>query len=311
MTAMDQLLAIRAFARIVETGSFTKAAASLELPKAAVTRLVQGLERHLQVKLLQRTTRRLSITIEGRTYYESSAKLVRDLERLDTSFVATSARPRGFLRIDMSNSIAASIIIPALPDFTGRYPDIKIDISINDRAVDLIRDNVDCAIRGGVLSGNSTIRRKIGIASWVTCATPDYFKHRVRPRHPAEIGKEHVVASYLSPRSGRPMPLKFIKGGQRLEVIGARVVGANDASAHLALGLAGLGIIQTQLPLAARFIKSGELVSLLQDWQPAPYPFYAVYPSSRYVSDRLRVFVDWLAEQFRRHRELSLLDGVT
>ena len=107
------------------------------------------------------------------------------------------------------------------------------------------------------------------------------------------------------------MPLKFVKGGQRLEVIGERIVGANDASAHLALGLAGLGIIQTQRPLAARFIATGKLVSVLQDWQPAPYPFYAVYPSSRFMSDRLRVFIDWLAELCRPDRELELLGVVT
>lgn len=302
MTSIDQLFAIRVFARIVETGSFTNAATSLELPKATATKLVQGLERHLQVKLLQRTTRRLSITPEGRTYYEGSARLLREFERLDSSLVATGARPQGSLRIDMANSIAESVIIPALPDFLGRYPSIKIDFSINDRPVDMVRDNVDCAVRGGVLSGNSTIRRKIGTASWVTCAAPDYFKNRTKPRHPAEIGKDHVVASYLSPRSGRPMPLRFAKGNQRLEIIGGRAVGANDASAHLALGLAGLGIIQTQLPLAARFVKSGELVPIVQDWQPAPYPFYAVYPSSTYVSDRLRVFVDWLADQFRPYQ---------
>ena len=295
---MNHLTAIRAFSRVVESGSFTKAAESLGLPKAAVTKQVQALERHLGVRLLQRTTRRVSVTAEGTLYYEKANALARELETIDLGVGDAQKRPRGHLRLDMGSSIAGSMVIPALPEFFARYPDIRIDVSISDRPVDMIEGNVDCAIRGGTLPDSSLIGRQIGVAAWVTCATPDYFKNRGRPNHPRDLRQDHVIASYLSPRSGRPMPLRFSRRGQKFEIAGTRMLGVNDASTHLAAGLAGLGVVQTFRLLAEPHIKSGRLVPILQDWQPAPYPFHVVYPPSRYVNNRLRVFVDWVAARF-------------
>lgn len=295
---MNHLLAIRAFSRVAESGSFTKAAASLDLPKATVTKLVQALEKHLGVKLLQRTTRKVSVTAEGTLYYEKANALARELEEIDLGVGAAQKRPRGHLRVDMGSSIANWVVIPALPDFFARYPDIRIDVSISDRPVDMIGDNIDCAIRGGALPDSSLIGRQIGVGTWVTCAAPDYFKTRNRPTHPADLRQDHLIAAYLSPRSGRPMPLRFVKRGKRLEIVGTRILGVNDASTHLAAGLAGLGIIQTFRLLAEPHLKSGRLVPILPDWQPAPYPFHMVYPPNRYMSNRLRVFIDWVAARF-------------
>ncbi len=295
---MNHLLAIRAFSRVVESGNFTKAADSLGLPKATVTKLVQTLEGHLGVKLLQRTTRKVSVTAEGTLYYEKANALARELENIDLGIGEAQKRPRGHLRVDMGGSIANWLIIPALPEFFARYPDIRIDVSISDRAVDMIGDNIDCAIRGGSLPDSSLISRQIGVAAWVTCATPDYFKNRRWPNHPADLRQDHVIAAYLSPKSGRPMPLRFLKRGKRCEVVGTRIVGVNDSNTHLAAGLAGLGIMQTFRLLAEPHIKSGRLIPILQDWQPPPYPFHVVYPPNRYVSSRLRVFIDWVAARF-------------
>ena len=135
---MDQLLAIRAFARVVEAGSFTKAADSLDMPNATLTKLVQSLEAHLRVKLLQRTTRRVSVTPEGAAYYEKTMRLLKELDDVDTSFSATQSRPRGHLRIDAGSSLASLVLIPALPEFFARYPDIHIDVGVSDRHVDLV-----------------------------------------------------------------------------------------------------------------------------------------------------------------------------
>ena len=317
---MDQLQAIRAFARVVEAGSFTRAADTLGMPNATLTKAVQALETHLRTKLLQRTTRRVSVTPEGALYYEKTQRLLKELDDVDASFSAAQSRPRGHLRIDMGSSTASLVLLPALPAFLARYPDIRIDLGVSDKHVNLIGDNVDCVIRGGELTDLSLIGRQIGKASWVTCATPAYLREHGTPRHPQELERQpvaeqerergrqespasqpergHVVAHYLSTRTGRAMPLQFASGGDKLEVMGTRSVGVNDSTAHVAAGLAGLGVLQTFRYAAAPHLASGALVSILDEWQPAPYPFYVVYPSNRNVSNRLRVFIDWVADHF-------------
>ncbi|KQV79131.1 LysR family transcriptional regulator [Massilia sp. Root351] len=295
---MDQLQAIRAFARVVEAGSFTKAADTLGMPNATLTKAVQALEAHLRIKLLQRTTRRVSVTPEGGQYYEKTQRLLKELDDVDASFSAAQSRPRGHLRVDLGSSTASLVLLPALPAFLARYPDIRIDLGVSDKHVNLIGDNVDCVIRGGELTDLSLIGRQVGSTSWVTCATPAYLRDHGTPRHPAELEQGHVVVHYLSTRTGRGMPLNFAKQGERLEILGERSVGVNESNAHVAAGLAGLGVMQTFRHAAAPHIASGALVPILDDWQPARYPFYVVYPSKRYVSSRLRVFIDWTADLF-------------
>ena len=295
---MDQLLAIRVFARVVEAGTFTKAADSLQMPNATVTKLIQSLESHLGVKLLQRTTRRVSVTPNGAAYYEKTGRLLKELGDIDGSFGTERVKPRGHLRIDCGGSTASLLLIPALPDFIERYPDIQIDLGVSDRHVDLISDNVDCVIRGGVLTDMSMVARQIGAAGWVTCATPAYLARHGVPSHPDDLASGHRVVSYLSARTGRAMPLHFIKGSEKIDLSPRHAIGVNESNGHYAAGLAGLGIIQTFAYHAKAQIASGELVPVLQAWQPAPYPFYVVYPPNRHLSNRLRVFIDWIAERF-------------
>jgi DNA-binding transcriptional LysR family regulator len=295
---MDQLQAIRAFARVVEAGTFTRAADSLGMPNATLTKLVQGLEAHLRVKLLQRTTRRVSVTPEGAQYYEKTQRLLKELDDVDASFSAAHSRPRGHLRVDMGSSVASLLVLPALPAFHARYPDIRIDLGVSDRHVNLIGDNVDCVIRGGALTDLSLIGRQIGSAAWVTCATPGYLNGRSLPRHPRDLEDGHLLVNYLSARTGRAVPLQFARGAEKIEIASSAAVGVNESNAHCAAGLAGLGVIQTFAYAAQPHIDSGALVPLLPDWQPAPYPFYIVYPSNRHVSSRLRVFIDWVGDRF-------------
>ena len=295
---MDQLLAIRVFARVVEAGTFTKAADSLQMPKATVTKLIQSLESHLGVKLLQRTTRRVAVTADGANYYEKTDRLLKELGDIDGSFGMAQRRPSGHLRIDVGASTASLVLIPALPEFMALYPEIQIDLGVSDRHIDLISDNVDCVIRGGVLTDLSMIGRQIGAAPWVTCATPAYLKEHGVPTHPAELESQHKAVTYLSARTGRAMPMHFQKGNEKLELTPRKAVGVNESNAHFAAGLAGLGIMQTFAYSAQGHIDSGALVSILPDWQPAPYPFYVVYPPNRHLSNRLRVFIDWIAARF-------------
>jgi len=294
---MDQLLAIRAFARVVEAGSFTRAADTLGMPNASLTKAIQSLEAHLRVKLLQRTTRRVSVTPEGAQYYEKTQRLLKELDDVDASFSAAQSRPRGHLRVDMGSSVANLIVLPALPAFSAQYPDIRIDMGVSDKHVNLIGDNVDCVIRGGELTDLSLVGRQVGSASWVTCATQGYLREHGTPKRPSELEEGHRIVQYLSTRTGRGMPLNFEKNGEKVEV-GGRAVGVNESNAHVAAGVAGLGVIQTFRYAAAPHLKSGALVPILEKWQPPPYPFYVVYPSNRYVSNRLRVFIDWTAELF-------------
>ncbi|HEY4075078.1 MAG TPA: LysR family transcriptional regulator [Herbaspirillum sp.] len=296
---MDQLLAIRVFARVVEAGTFTKAADSLQMPNATVTKLIQSLEAHLGVKLLQRTTRRVSVTPDGAAYYDKTMRLLKELSAIDAGFGVAQGRPRGHLRIDTGGSLATLIIVPALSEFLRRYPEIQIDLGVSDRHVDLISDNVDCVIRGGLLSDMSLIARQIGKAPWVTCATPAYLQKHGVPTHPDELDSEgHRVVRYLSARTGRVMPMCFAKGTEKIEISGKYAVGVNESNAHFAAGAAGLGIIHTFAYTARAHIERGELIEILQDWQPAPYPFYVVYPPNRHLSNRLRVFIDWIAGRF-------------
>src|SRR5688572_20263557 len=160
--AMNQLLAIRAFARVAETESFTKAADSLQMPKTSVSKLVADLEQHLGVKLLTRTTRRVVVTPDGASYYRQTERLMRELDDIDTSLSGSNRKPRGTVRVSLGSSLASSVVIPALPDFCRRYPDIHIDLEVSDQHVDLVGENVDCALRGGPTSDQSVVARLLG-----------------------------------------------------------------------------------------------------------------------------------------------------
>jgi len=295
---MDQLQAMRAFGRVVEAGGFTRAADSLDMPVATVSKQVQELEAHLGVRLLQRTTRRVTVTPEGQDYYAKCTRLLRDLEDIDASFNQARGKVRGHLRIDVGGSTARDVLIPLLPDFVARYPDIRIDLGVSDHSVDLISDNVDCVIRGGALNSSSLVARRLGEASFVTCATPAYLKRHGTPASPDELKNGHRLVSYLSSQSGRPTPFRFERAGEKTELRPEHRVGVNESNAHLAACLAGLGIVQTFSYAAESALREGLLVEILQPWRPAPYPFHVVHPQSRHVTQRLRVFMDWLIESF-------------
>lgn len=297
---MDQLLAIRAFSRVVEAGNFTKAADSLRMPKATISKLVQTLEAHLGVQLLSRTTRRVAVTPEGAAYYEKSARVMKELEDIDASLSAAKGRPRGHLRVDVGSSVASRLLLPALPAFLDRYPEIRIDVGVSDRDIDLVADNVDCVIRGGRVTDTTLISRTIGRASWITCATPGYVERFGTPKHPRHLEEHHRVVNYLTARTGRDVPMRFSDKQRPVEITARHLVRVNESNAHLAAGLAGLGVIQTFSFIARPAVDRGELVPLLARFQPPPYEFHLAYPPNRYVSNRLRVFIDWAAELFGR-----------
>ncbi|NIY77488.1 LysR family transcriptional regulator [Thalassospira sp. HF15] len=304
---MDQLLAMRAFSRVVEAGNFTRAAETINIPNATMSKLVQELEAHLGIKLLQRTTRRVTVTPEGQEYYDKAVRILRDLEAIDSSFDVSRRNPGGKLRIDIGGSAARDVLIPLLPEFLESYPDIQFELGVSDRAVDMISDNVDCVIRGGPLDSSSLIARHIGNAKLITCASPRYLKKYGVPAYPDELKNGHKLTAYLSPQDGRPFPFRFALNDKKIEIKVEQRIGVNESNAHLAAAIAGLGIVQTFSYAACEALRDGKLVEILSEWRPSPYPFHVVYPQNRYVSPRLRVFIDWLAKSYPR----AVANGIT
>lgn len=302
---MDQIQSIRVFARVVEAGTFTKAAESLDLPKGTVTKMVQHLESRLKVKLLNRTTQRVTVTPDGAAYYERTARVLNDLDDIEASMTNAQASPSGRLRVDVGTSVAQHIIIPALADFYRRYPDIQLDLGVSDRAVDLIADNVDCVIRGGELLDQSLVARRVANMALMTVASPAYLQAHGTPTHPDQLGSEHTMLNYFSPRNGRPFINEFEKDGQTVEIAGPTRLSVNESNAMIAAVLAGLGVAQMGAFTAVPLIERGELVQVLADWSTHTIPLYVVYPPNRHLSAKVRAFVEWVAELFSKHPELS------
>jgi DNA-binding transcriptional LysR family regulator len=200
----------------------------------------------------------------------------------------------------MGGTIAQHIVIPALPEFQERYPDIRIELSISDRQVDLISESVDCVIRAGILRNPSLIARHLADMAIVTCAAPSYIARYGRPTDPAELEAEHLAVSYMNALTGQYFPFDFTCDGTKVEVRCRSRFSVSEGAAYVAAGLAGLGVIQVPLFMVQEAIATGTLMTLLDDWKVAPRPLYLVYPPNRHVSVRLRAFIDWAAALFAR-----------
>jgi LysR family transcriptional regulator, regulator for bpeEF and oprC len=294
---MDRIVQMRAFARVVETGSFTKAADSMDLPKASLTRLVQALEARLRVQLLTRTTRKVTVTQDGAAYYERTMALLSELEAIDQGMLHDQSKPRGRLRVDVTTLTGSRVLIPALGDFHERYPDIQIALGVSDRAIDLLVDNVDFVLRVGAVQDAGLVARRVGQIQFCTCASPAYLEKHGTPETPEDLDREpHQAVGYFSSRTGRVFPFVFHRGDERLEVEGRRRLDVNDSNAYVAAGLAGLGVVQLAKYAVQEQLTSGELVPLFPEWHHNAVPVYLVYSPNRYVSARMRVFIEWVAE---------------
>jgi DNA-binding transcriptional LysR family regulator len=297
---MDKLGAMRAFVRVVEAGNFTRAADVLGLPKASVTRHVQSLEQELRTLLLNRTTRRVSVTADGHAYYERAARLLDEMEDLEASLAQARAHPRGRLRIDVPGPVAHHILLPALEDFRVRYPDIRIEMGVGDRPVDLLAESVDCVIRSGPLADQSLVARRIGEIQRVVCASPGYLKQHGAPLHPSELQDEgHRVLTYFG-YSNERVTYVMQRGDERHEVRPRPGFSFNDADAMLGAALGGLGIARTAAFMAAPHLAAGTLRLVLPEWSVASTPLFIAYLPNRHVSSKLRVFIEWAAERVGR-----------
>lgn len=294
---MDRIDAMQAFVRVVETGSFTRAAETLQSSRTRVTQLVQSLEAHLRVKLLHRTTRKVNATADGAAYYARVVRLLADLDDAETSLSAASEAPRGRLRVDVPAPLARLVLVPALPDFHARYPDIQLDLGASDRHVDLIDENVDCVVRGGTLSDPSLRARHLADLALGIYASPAYLARAGTPVHPHALDDgTHRIVGYRGSRTGPPLAYDLQRGDEHVSVHGRPVMSVDDGNAYLAAGLAGMGVLWLPQYMAREPVAHGELVPLFEDWQLAPMPLYLAFPPSRHVSRKLRVFIDWVVD---------------
>lgn len=293
---------MRAFARVVEAGSFTKAAQTLHMSKTTVTQLIQQLESRLRVRLLHRTTRKLGVTPDGAVYYERVIRLLADMEDAENSLSSAAMTPRGRLRVDVPSPLARLILVPALPAFHARYPDIQIDMGVSDREVDLIGDNVDCVLRGGQITDQSLIARHVGDLQIGVYVAPSYVERLGAPAHPRELqNTDHCIVGFLSSRTSKIDPLVLCSENERIEITGNYVLAVDDGNACLEAGLVGLGVIALPNYMAAAHQAVGALIPLFTQWRISPMPLYLAFPPNRHVNAKLRVFIDWIVELMEQH----------
>ncbi len=294
---MDRLQAMQVFTRVVDSGSFSRAADALDLARASVTIIVQNLETYLKVRLLQRSTRWLSLTPEGAQFYEHCVRIVADIEEMEGNLSTLGKMPKGKLRIDTPGSIGKTLLIPALDDFRARYPDIELTIGFGDKPVDLIQEAVDCTIKLGSLMDSNLVARRIGTLQRVTAAAPKYLEYHGVP-HSIEDLYAHVGVRYLCHGATRAFDLQFQLSEKTIKLQLRGSVMVNDVEAYIACGLKGLGIIQVPRFMAISYLRSGELVEILPGCKPRAIPVSAVYPQNRHLSGSVRAFVDWVSELF-------------
>lgn len=294
---MDRFDTMLAFIRVVELSSFTKAAMSLNMPKTTVSAQVLALESRLRVKLLNRTTRQVSVTTDGAAYYERAVRLLHELEEAESSISQDITSPKGRLRVDVPASIGRRIIVPALPDFFDRYPEIVLELGCTDRLVDLIEEGVDCVIRGGEPLDQLLVARRVGSMKFVTCASPVYLAKYGTPVSPDDL-ERHVGVNFFSSKTGKIYDFDFSKDGVKTFTNSRRRLAMNDGDACVVGCLAGLGISQLPTFMVQEHIASGELVIVLGEYLSDNFPLYSLYPQNRHLSSKVRVFIDWVAELF-------------
>lgn len=301
---MDRFQAMKVYLAVVDARSFSRAADNLGLPRATVTTTIQGLENLLRVRLLNRTTRSVSLTPDGAAYYERCARLLGELEEIEASFRDVAQRPQGRLRIDVPTVIGRLILIPKLCEFRQRYPDIDLVIGMSDRPVDLVQEAVDCVIRGGELIDSSLVARRIGSISFVNCGAPAYFERFGTPSTLEEL-ESHQAVHYFSSRTGRIIDWDHVVDGEVRHVKVPGSIAVNDAEAYMTLALQGFGLVQAARFVALPHLERGELVEILPQWRPEPLPLSVLYPQNRHLSPKVRAFSDWAAELFAQCPLLS------
>ena len=302
---MDKLQAMALFVRVVETGGLTRAADSLGIPPATASTLVQKLEAALGVKLLNRTTRRVSVTPDGQAYYLRAVAILEEVREAEEALSQQHTSPKGRLRVDAPTLIARAVIVPALPQLFANYPELELALAGNERHVDLVEAGVDCALWAGEVEFPGLVARRVGSLYYATCAAPAYLAAHGMPHHPQDL-RQHRCLNHFSPRTGDTLEWSFSKGAQRVQAVFPGYLALEDENSYVAAAEAGLGIAQVPAFILKEAMERGTLELVLGDWVPEPLPLFMVYPQNRHLSRKLRVFVDWLAQLLDDHDGIQL-----
>ncbi|AXI04536.1 LysR family transcriptional regulator [Aquirhabdus parva] len=294
---MDQLQAMQVFVRVCESGSFTHASDVLGISRAAASNAIQQLEGQLQTRLLNRTTRHVQLTADGQTYFERCIRLLADFAETQVLFQQSDQKPRGKLRVDVPSRIARCVIVPALPDFFERYPDIELQLDVTDRQIDLFREGVDCVVRGGQSQDHNLISVNLGMLAQSNCASPSYIDHYGLPLAIEDLEK-HWMVSYASPLTGQVYDWEYQRNGILKTINMKSRLTVNNVEAYIASAIAGLGLIQIPSYDVAAEIKQGMLMPVLLDYPPDQLQLNILYPRWRQLSQPVQVFTAWMREQF-------------
>jgi LysR family transcriptional regulator for bpeEF and oprC len=302
---MDRLTSMEVFHWVVELGSFSRAADRLNLSKPSVTAHVAALESRLGVRLLNRTTRRLSLTDDGAAYLEHVRRVLADVQETEAMLGAGRSVPRGLLRVDMQITVGRQYIVPALPRFAAQYPELQVIAMLEDRRTNLVEEGIDAAVRLGPLADSSLIARRVYEAGTITCAAPDYLALHGEPQTPADLDGHNCLGVFIASR-GDVFEWVFEKDGERVVRRPGGRLSVTNAESLLDLAVAGAGIVQMLDMFASRWIASGALRPILTDWQnTVRFPVSVVYPQSRHLSAKVRAFVEFVAGLFPRQRPVS------
>lgn len=294
--ALDRLLAMSVFVKVVEQGSFARAAERLDMSTSAVSRHVAELETHLNARLLNRTTRRISLTESGQAFFERSLQLLADVEEAEAAISNSAMAPRGTIRLTCSSSFGVTHLAPAIGAFQARYPDVRFDISASNRYVDLVEEGLDLAIRIGDLGNPNLIARKIGTMRLIACASPEYLKKHGLPRHPDELVNHDCFSYEYAPVKNQWRFQDNKANDIKVQINGN--VHANSGEMSAAIAAAGSGIVLEPDFVVTPWLETGKLVEILKNFRPPPSNIYAIYPSRRHLSAKVRTFVDFLSTHF-------------
>jgi len=286
---------LKRFMRVAELGSFTKAADSLGLPKASISLAVQQLENKLQTQLFHRTTRKVQLTPDGQLFYEKSKDVLSEIEELETLFISDDSQVSGIVRVNMSQPMARHLVIPALPAFLQRHPNLNIEISSEDRKVDLVSEGYDCVVRTGEVEESGMIMRKIGNMPQTNFASPGYLATYGEPHTLADL-QHHSLIHYQTSSNKRFDAFEYQLDGELHSVKMPSRICVNNTDAYRAACVAGLGIMQAPKLGAMELLNNGQLIEILPDWTAPSMAVSMLFPHRRNLSKRVRIFMDWLTE---------------
>jgi len=293
---MDRFLALTSFARVVESGSFARAAERLGVSVSSVSRQVALLEAHLDTRLLNRTTRRLSLTESGRAFFQRCTQLLADLEEAEESASAGNIRPRGTLRMTSSITFGARHLAPAIAEFATRHPAMRFDVELSDRAVDLVEEGIDLAVRIGAIGSQNVVGRKVGETRLVCCAAPAYLDRHGEPQHPEDLAR-HACLTYEYAPQRSTWAFRDREGRER-SVRVAGPIHANSGRFLEALAVAGAGIAYEPDFIVGPDVRAGRLLRILPAFVPPAANIHVAFPSRRNLSAKVRAFTDFLLERF-------------